>query len=183
MSQNVLALNASYEPLKLVGLEDAMRLVLQGKAEVVEEDHDRPLRSQKLTLPRPLVIRLKRFIRVPAKFRRGVTNTFLFARDQYACQYCGRSEEALGKREYLNRDHIEPQSRGGKNTWDNCVTACSTCNERKADRTPNEAGMKLRSIPTEPHLVHLKWKVRHLTELQKKYITMFYGDELAAELW
>lgn len=183
MSQNVLQLKATFEPDKLVSLEDAMRLVLQGKADVVEEDTERPLRSQYLTVPRPLVIRLRKFIKVPRKFRKSVNNTFLFARDQYTCQYCGRRDTELMKREGLNRDHIQPQSRGGENSWDNVVTSCTSCNSKKADRTPEEAGMKLLTTPTEPHLVHLKWKVRSLTEMQKKYITLFYGEDVAKELW
>src|SRR4051812_25288106 len=84
-----LALNASYEPLTMVPMRRALRLVIDGKAEIVEADTDRVVRSERLTLPRPAVIRLTKFIHVPRRFRRQVTNTFLFARDHYRCQYCG----------------------------------------------------------------------------------------------
>ena len=90
-----LALNASFEPLTMVPLRRALRLVIDGKAEIVEADSDRVVRSEKLTLPRPAVIRLMRFIHVPRRFRRQVTNTFLFARDRYRCQYCGRMQMEL----------------------------------------------------------------------------------------
>lgn len=187
MARSVLALNASYEPMRLVSLETAMRLVWQGKAEIVEADETNPVRSPSTALPRPLVIRLVKFIRVPRRFRRGVTNTFLFARDQYTCQYCGRSDQELGTRkgrkEVLNRDHVVPVSKGGENTWENCVTSCSTCNSLKDNRTPEEAGMTLRSTPGEPQLVWLKWRVRHLTELQRTYIAQFYGEEVLEQLW
>lgn len=172
-----LALNASFEPIKLMPLKRAIRLVLQDKAEIVEGDATDLIRSASVEMPRPIVIRLKKLVKVPRKFRRAVTNTFLFARDHYTCQYCGRHEKELRDRESLNRDHVIPQSRGGPNTWTNCVTSCSTCNSKKDDRTPIEAGMVLRCTPTEPHLVYLKWKVRRLTAMQAKYITMFYGEE------
>lgn len=178
MSRACLALNASMEPLKMMSLKRAIRLVLQGKAEVVEVDEGRALRSATSEIPRPLVIRLTKFIKVPRRFRRQVTNTFLFARDNYTCQYCGRHQSKLKAREFLNRDHIHPQSQGGENSWTNCVTACSSCNTRKENKTPKEAGMKLLSTPSEPHLVHLLWTVRNLTPQQEKYIRLFYGDEV-----
>ena len=86
-----LALNASFEPLTLVPVRRALRLVLDGRAEIVEADGGKLMRSARLAMPRPAVIRLVRFVRVPRRFRRQVTNTFLFARDGYRCQYCGRS--------------------------------------------------------------------------------------------
>jgi 5-methylcytosine-specific restriction endonuclease McrA len=136
-----LALNASFEPLTMVPLRRALRLVIDGKAEIVEADADRVVRSERLTLPRPVVIRLTRFIHVPRRFRRQVTNTFLFARDRYRCQYCGRLQIELKPRESLTRDHLIPLSRGGANDWTNVVTACSPCNTRKANNLPSEIGM------------------------------------------
>ena len=80
-----LALNASYEPLTMVPVRRALRLVIDGKAEVVEAE-GRPVYSERLAVPRPAVIRLVKFVHVPRRFRRQVTNTFLFARDDYRCQ-------------------------------------------------------------------------------------------------
>lgn len=177
-----LALNSSYEPLTLVPTRRAVRLVLDGKAEVVEAEADEVVRWGRGSMPRPSVIRLKRFIKVPRKFRRKVTNTFLFARDGYRCQYCGKHERDLKGRTSLTRDHVTPQSRGGDNSWTNCVTACSPCNARKDNKTLSEAGMELLSVPTEPHLVALVWSVRRLTAMQRKYIAMFYGNEVADAL-
>ena len=79
----------------MVPMRRALRLVLDGKAEIVESDPGRLVRSERLTLPRPAVIRLMKFIHVPRRFRRQVTNTFLFARDRYRCQYCGRTQVEL----------------------------------------------------------------------------------------
>ena len=101
-----LALNASFEPLTMVPMRRALRLVIDGKAEIIEAEQDKLVRSERLTMPRPAVIRLTKFIHVPRRFRRQVTNTFLFARDQYRCQYCGRGPAELKPRESLTRDQI-----------------------------------------------------------------------------
>lgn len=182
MIAGCLALNASFEPLTMVPMRRALRLVIDGKAEVVECDAERVVRSERLTLPRPIVIRLTKFIHVPRRFRRQVTNTFLFARDRYRCQYCGRSMADLKPREGLTRDHLIPLSRGGTNDWSNVVTACASCNTRKANRLPEEIGMHPLSLPVEPHFVHLSWAVRRLTPIQARYIKLFYGAETLHQL-
>lgn len=177
-----LALNASFEPLTMVPVRRALRLVIDGKAEIVEADLGRVVRSERLTVPRPAVIRLMKFIHVPRRFRRQVTNTFLFARDHYRCQFCGRPQASLRERECLTRDHIVPLSRGGTNAWTNVVTACSSCNARKGNRIPDELGMHPLRPPVEPHFVHLAWAVRRLTPTQARYIRLFYGPAVLAEL-
>ncbi len=177
MTNGCLALNASFEPITMVPMRRAVRLLIDGKAELVEAADGRAVRSASLNLPRPLVIRLTRFVHVPRRFRRQVTNTFLFARDRYRCQYCGRFQHELKTRESLTRDHLIPISRGGLNEWNNVVTACSPCNTRKANRMPDEIGMHPMTVPVEPHFVHLSWAVRRLTPQQAKYIRVFYGAE------
>ena len=151
--------------------------MLDGKAEILEEDDARRFRSESRSVPWPTVIRLVRYVHVPRRFRRQVTNTFLFARDDYACQYCGRHRSDLKGRQFLTRDHIVPVSRGGGNSWDNVVTSCSPCNNRKGNRLPSEAGLRLLTEPTEPNYVHLVWVVRRVTDAQAKYIRMFYGED------
>ena len=182
MTAGCLALNASFEPLTLVPLHRALRLVIDGKAEIVEADRANPVRSERLTMPRPAVIRLMKFIHVPRRFRKQVTNTFLFARDRYRCQYCGRAGIELRPREALTRDHVVPLSRGGLNVWDNVVTACSPCNTRKANHLPTEIGMHPLTPPSEPHFVHLSWAVRRLTPIQARYIRVFYGQEMLEQI-
>ncbi len=172
-----LALNASFEPLTMVPVRRALRLVIEGKAEIVEAEGEDVVRSERLTLPKPAIIRLVKFVHVPRRFRRQVTNTFLFARDAYRCQYCHRGHGELRSRECLTRDHVVPISRGGGNEWTNVVTACSSCNTRKGNSLPSECGMHPLTPPHEPHFVHLSWAVRRLSEPQSKYITLFYGDQ------
>lgn len=176
-----LALNASFEPLTLVPPRRAVRLVLDRKAEILEVDEERRFRSERDEVPCPTVIRLVRFVHVPRRFRRQVTNTFLFARDDYSCQYCGKHRKELKGRQFLTRDHVLPVSRGGDNRWSNVVTACSPCNNRKGNRTPEESGMPVLSVPGEPNHVHLVWAVRRVTPTQARWIAMFYGaDALSA---
>jgi 5-methylcytosine-specific restriction endonuclease McrA len=177
-----LALNASFEPLALIPSKRAIRLVLDNKAEIIETDGDRAFRSEREVFPVPTVIRLVRYVHVPRRFRRQVTNTFLFARDEYTCQYCGKHRSALRGRQYLTRDHILPQSRGGGNTWGNVVAACSPCNNKKANRLPEEAGMKVRTRPREPNYVRLVWAVRRVTDAQAKYVGLFYGEDVLASI-
>jgi 5-methylcytosine-specific restriction endonuclease McrA len=177
-----LALNASFEPLTMVPMKRALRLVIDGKAEIVEADGGRVVRSERLAMPRPVVIRLTKFVHVPRRFRRQVTNTFLFARDGYRCQFCGRSLTQLKPRESLTRDHLVPLSRGGTNDWTNVVTACSPCNTRKGNKLPAEIGMHPLTNPVEPHFVHLSWAVRRLTPTQARYIRMFYGASVLHQL-
>ena len=171
-----LALNASFEPLTIIPARRAVRLVLDGKAEILEKDGTRRFRSETRIVPCPAVIRLVRYVHVPRRFRRQVTNTFLFARDDYSCQYCGKHKKELRGRQFLTRDHIVPLSRGGDNTWENVVTSCSPCNNRKGDRIPREVGLKLLNEPGQPNYVHLVWVVRRVTGAQAKYIRMFYGE-------
>lgn len=177
-----LALNASFEPLTLVPARRAIRLVLDRKAEILEVDEAKQFRSERDSLPFPTVIRLVRYVHVPRRFRRQVTNTFLFARDDYTCQYCGKHRRELRGRQFLTRDHVVPISHGGNNDWSNVVTACSPCNNRKGNRTPGQAHMPLRAIPGEPNYVHLVWAVRRVTPSQAHWIGMFYGSEAVSLL-
>jgi len=94
----------------------------------------------------------------------------------------GRAAAELRPRESLTRDHVVPLSRGGTNAWTNVVTACSICNTKKAHHLPDEIGLHLIRPPTEPHFVHLSWAVRRLTPTQGKYIRLFYGPEVLAQI-
>ena len=141
--QQVLVLNASFEPLNVCSVRRAHVLVYKGKAEVIEE-LDRPLTSATTTFPWPNVIRLVTYIRVPRAVQRKISRRALFARDGWRCVYCGTA----GGR--LTLDHVVPRSRGGDSVWENVVTSCAPCNLRKGDRLLDEAQMELRSPPRPP---------------------------------
>lgn len=129
-----LVLNASFEPLSVVSSRRAVCLVLAEKAELLEAD-DAVLRSERLTLQSPAVIRLCYMVRAPRRRVASVSRRAVFARDDYRCQYCGDRADSI--------DHVVPRSRGGGDDWDNLAAACRSCNSSKRNRTPTEAGMRL----------------------------------------
>jgi 5-methylcytosine-specific restriction endonuclease McrA len=141
--QQVLVLNASYEPLNVCSVRRAHVLVYKGKAEVIER-LDRPLASATTTFPWPHVIRLVTYIRVPRSVQRKISRRALFARDGWRCVYCG----SAGGR--LTLDHVVPRSRGGDSVWENVVTSCAPCNLRKGNRLLDEISMALRKPPRPP---------------------------------
>src|SRR5207245_4210728 len=141
--QQVLVLNASYEPLNVTTVRRAHVLVFKGKAEVIEE-LEQPLHSASDTYPWPHVIRLVTDVHVPRAAQRKISRRALFARDEWRCVYCGTS---AGR---LTLDHVVPRSRGGDSVWENVVTSCAPCNLRKGDRLLEEAQMKLTTTPRPP---------------------------------
>jgi len=140
---HVLVLNASYEPLNVCTVRRAHVLVYKGKAEVIEH-LDQPLRSATGSFIRPHVIRLVTYVRVPRAIQRKISRRALFARDGWRCVYCG----GAGGR--LTLDHVVPRSRGGESTWENVVTSCAPCNLRKGNRSLEESGLKLHTLPRAP---------------------------------
>ena len=149
MSKQVLVLNASYEPLSLVSVQRAVVLLLREKAEMIEATQQM-LRSSSRAIPVPLVIRLVKYVRLPHR-RVPATRSAIMLRDAYTCQYCGTAPGRL----QLTVDHVIPRSRGGGHTWQNLVTACTRCNQKKGSNTPEEAQMTLMSKPFEPTYVAL----------------------------
>jgi len=140
----VLVLNATYEPINVCTVRRATVLVLKSKAEVLERGKGR-LRSERLALDRPVVIRLITYVRVPrGAHRRKITRKAVLARDSWTCQYCGQSKPGL------TVDHVIPRSRGGESIWENIVAACASCNRRKGNRLPKEASMHPRRRPKAP---------------------------------
>jgi 5-methylcytosine-specific restriction endonuclease McrA len=140
----VLVLNATFEPINVCTMRRAAVLVLKERAEIIER-HERDLHAETLTMPRPIVIRLTTYVRVPRDaHRRKITRRAVFARDSWTCQYCG------GVRGTLTLDHVIPRSRGGPSTWDNIVTCCAPCNRRKGDRLPKVADMHPMTPPRAP---------------------------------
>jgi len=146
--QRVLVLNATLEPLHTVSVPRAVALLLSSKAEMIEAAEGE-LRSQHVRLPLPLVIRLAAYVRLPRCVPLTATRRGVFRRDNYTCQYCGR----IVPTNELTLDHVVPRCRGGQTVWENAVAACQPCNQRKNDRTPAEARMRLLRPPLRPRYV------------------------------
>jgi 5-methylcytosine-specific restriction endonuclease McrA len=136
-----LVLNATFEPLCVVSDRRAVVLVLCETAEMLHAS-DAVMRSAHLVVAVPSVVRLRRYVRVPYRWRTPLNRRAVFARDGHRCQYCGAPAESI--------DHVVPRSRGGRHTWDNVVAACRPCNVRKRDRLLEETSMRLLRPPAEP---------------------------------
>lgn len=150
-------LNSTYEPISIITSKRALILILEGKAIVVEEHPYLEVRSPSVTFKVPVMVALKDFVKARKIFKSkaALTQKNLFIRDNYTCQYCNRHRSSLRSFEFLTRDHVIPESKGGKNTWDNVITACSTCNNKKADYYLSEVNMELTKVPVAPSIFEL----------------------------
>ena len=148
---HTLVLSVGYEPIHVVSWRRAFSMVYTDRAMIVEE-YDHVLRSPSTSIKAPSVIRLvhsvKRYRPKVRKSKRAI-----FERDDFRCQYCAKRLPV----EELTVDHVVPKSKGGSADWSNSVTACRSCNNKKGNRTPKEAGMHLIQSPgvprTEPYLL------------------------------
>jgi 5-methylcytosine-specific restriction endonuclease McrA len=184
LGSSVLVLNRSYVAVRVVSVRRAFVMLFRDAAEVIHvEDgayanydfrawcelsqfwtreasaiavsHADWVRAVNFSVLAPRIIRLLLFDQVPRQSVRLNRRT-LFARDGHRCQYCGDAYP----HSQLSCDHVTPKSRGGETCWENVVTCCLTCNSRKGDRTPQEAGMNLRVRPARPkHNPMLKVKL------------------------
>jgi 5-methylcytosine-specific restriction endonuclease McrA len=163
MNGHVLVLNQDYGAITVCSVRRAFVLVLMQKAELVEAISERFIRSPSSRYPWPSIIRLKRYVPIP--FRRVMlSRANVHRRDRHQCQYCGR-------RDKLTIDHVVPKSRGGRDAWDNLVTACVPCNNKKGNRTPDEAGIVLRRRPFRPsHVMYIRDYVGTLDDSWKPYL-------------
>lgn len=119
-------------------------MLFLNKIEVVQE-YDEVLASPSIRMKMPAVVRLKRAL---GSIKRGVKFSRLnvLTRDNFKCQYCGEKKQF----HELNYDHVTPRSQGGRTNWENIISACFSCNRRKGNRTPEQAGMTLLSKPYRP---------------------------------
>lgn len=140
-----LVLSPGYEPVARVPWQRAVTLLFLGKVEVVEAYESLEIRSVTFVFKMPSIVRLLRALRGA---RRAIkfSRENVYARDGGRCQYC----RAGVRRDEITYDHVVPRSLGGKTTWENIVTACIHCNQKKGGKTPEQAGMKLRCPPVKP---------------------------------
>jgi len=189
LSQPTLVLNESWIAIHTVPVKHALRLMFTGAAKAVQPEtyevhefeswadlavlRDEPcIRTVTLRIKVPEVIVLTRYNGLPdpaAVF----TRRNLFRRDHNTCQYCG---DRPGTSE-LSIDHVLPRSRGGRSSWENCVLACMECNRRKANRTPEEAGLKLLKRPSKPRWSPLiEIPVARVRQSWERFVSDRYWD-------
>ncbi|MBN7815387.1 HNH endonuclease [Algoriphagus pacificus] len=158
MEKRVLVLNLDHSPVAVVPVQKAIVLLLLDKANILSTYELLKIRTVSRSFEYPAVIRLVSYKNIPY---RGVllNRSNLFKRDNGECQYCG-------SKKHLTIDHVIPRSKGGKTNWMNLVTACHRCNVNKGDKSPEQAGLTLRTAPFRPTL---------------SYFLSEYADRNAAE--
>ena len=162
--RKVLLLNYSYEPIMVVSAKKALIMYILDKIDMVEQSNEY-IRSLYLTIPIPHVIKLKTYLYVKPR-RLALTRRNIIKRDNYTCQYCGSNSASM------TIDHIIPRDKGGRDTWNNLVTACKKCNIYKGNYLLNQINMRLLKKPVQPsYLLHLqKYKRKHPTWNQYLYL-------------
>lgn len=145
MSRKVLVLNADYRALSVCSVYKAFLLTYLQKAETVNKVEGKYIRTVSNAFDVPSVIRLYNYVNIPYK-NVMLTRHNVFKRDGYKCVYCSATND-------LTIDHVLPRSKGGASTWSNLVTACRSCNSRKGDSLPEEAGMELPYKPYRPSFI------------------------------
>ncbi len=189
LSQPTLVLNKGWFAIDTTSVRNALGLLFSGAAKAVRPEtyemhgfdswadlavpaEEPCVRTVSLRIRVPEVIVLTRFDSVPA-CHVPFSRRNLYRRDKYTCQYCG---DRPGSRE-LSIDHVMPMSRGGRSDWKNCVLACTSCNHRKANRTPGEARMRLRRTPVAPSWTPLlEVPIARVKQSWEKFVSDRYWD-------
>lgn len=144
MEKRVLVLNLDHSPVAVITPQKAIVLLLLEKASCLSNYEILQIRTVTKSFDYPAVICLNHYKNIP--FRGVLLNrNNLFRRDKGECQYCGSKKQ-------LTIDHVIPRSKGGKSNWVNLVTACHRCNVIKGDKSPEQAGLQLKTIPFKPTL-------------------------------
>jgi len=153
LNSNVLLLNQNFTPITVCTARRAVIMVWTGKAEMIESTGVY-VHSVSMSFDIPSIIRLLVFVKIPYKWNIQLTKQNIIKRDRWKCQYCGETEGPM------TVDHVIPRSHGGGETWGNLVCACSSCNNKKGNRTPQEAGMSLIKKPKKPSIGSLLFSHR-----------------------
>jgi 5-methylcytosine-specific restriction endonuclease McrA len=143
MSHCVL-LNADYTFLNLIDWKRAVCLLAKGKVEVLKHSDSVVKSPGGIEFKIPSIMRLIKLIRTIYRTGVAFNKKNILVRDGFRCAYCGE------KSQKLTIDHIIPRSRGGRDSFENCVAACRSCNRRKGGRMPSEANMHLILKPYQP---------------------------------
>lgn len=159
--QQVYVLNNAYECVSQTTLVRALMLVQDGKAEITKYGPG-VLTTTREIFRIPRIIRIFKYVKAYGRLLR-YSNKGVWERDDYTCQYCGKR---VATKADLSADHVVPRAQGGRETYENMVTACMICNRRKGSQTPRQAGMKLRRRPFKPsmskRMAHVAREVKQL---------------------
>jgi len=146
LNRAVLVLNANYSPMMICTAKRAICMDYLDKVEVLV-NYNEQVHSPSLSLDLPSVIKIHDYVRYD-NLSVDLNRKNIIARDEHVCQYCGNSKIPI------TIDHIIPKGKGGLDTWENLVAACKPCNQKKGDKTPEEANMRLARTPKRPNRLH-----------------------------
>jgi len=165
LERQVLVLNQNYEPLSVCTARRALLLILMQKAQLVEA-YALEVRTVSRSFPLPCVVRLTLYVKVPRKDV-VLSKRNIMKRDRHCCQYCGAAEGPM------TVDHVIPRNLGGSDAWENLVCACIKCNNKKGDRTPEQADLSLIRHPRRPHYIaFMRYFVGTIDHRWKPYLFM-----------
>lgn len=145
LNKKVLLLNQSYQPLMTLSAKRAIILSFSNKVDVIEE-YSEQVNSIALSIFLPSIIRLKNYVRFTKK-NIPLNRKNILKRDNHTCQYC------LSESNFMTVDHIIPKDKGGKDLWENLVTACVPCNTKKGNKLLKDLNMKLQKKPRKPSML------------------------------
>jgi len=165
LMKKVLLLNSSYEPISIINGKKAIIMLMSNKVDYIEKTH-LYIKSEKLRISLPMIVKLKSYIYLKQR-KIALTRKNIFKRDNHKCQYCGKSTVSL------TIDHVIPKNKGGKDSWENLVSACMKCNLMKADNSLKDIEMNLLKRPKKPHyLLYMQGYVNHEYKSWKPYLYM-----------
>lgn len=181
MNTRILRLNKAGVPLQWLNREDAATLLVKGLVVWSLGDSTLTIRGGinrqglRSVLNIPTIIATHGDVHYNDHHVPSVCNRLLFRRDSNTCMYCGEQ----CSQERLTRDHIIPRSRGGGESWTNLVAACRRCNQRKSNKTPEEAGMPLLAVPFKPNkMEYLALANRNILSDQMSFLSSGFSKHM-----
>ena len=145
--ERVILLNSDFTFLSVISKRRAIKLMTKEKVEILKATDKIVYNFEKtVEFVIPRILRLVRMVKCIYKNRVPFSRKNVMIRDGYICQYCGSYKE-------LTIDHVVPKAQGGTSCFDNCVASCKPCNNNKNDRTPKQAGLRLKRKPHHPTIV------------------------------
>ena len=170
LNRAVLVLNANYTPMTVCTAKRAICLQVLEKIDVLA-NYNEQIHSPSISINLPSVIKIRDYIR-HNNMAVEISRKNILIRDDHACQYCGTRMTS-----HLTVDHVLPRFRGGKDIWENLVTACKPCNQKKGNRTPDEANMPLDHQPKRPNRIH--YFQRFVKDLQVDWRPYLFMEPLS----
>ena len=168
LNRAVLVLNSNYAPMMVCTAKRAICLDVLNKIDVLA-NYEEKVNSPSITFNLPSVIKIRDFVKFD-NLSVDLSRKNILSRDEHLCQYCGN------KNLPLTIDHILPKGRGGQDSWENLITACKPCNQKKGNKTPEEANMQLKRKPKRPNRLHYFYK--YVNEKQKEWKPYLFMEPL-----